>query len=89
MNIIDIFYATCHLETQTMAHALTGFQGIKRCVQYLASHPHKPISYTSNSYDGSNFIRITWIGNQVEYHTTKNSYVDNYGMVCILMTFDP
>ena len=51
MNRIDVFYATCHLETQTMAHAITGFQGIKRCVQYLASHPHKPIFYTFNSLE--------------------------------------
>ena len=51
---------------------LPGFQGIKCCVQYLAIHPHKPIFYPSNSYDGSNFIRLTWSGNQVEYHTTHN-----------------
>ena len=28
--------------------------------------------YPSNSYDGSNVIRLTWSGNQVEYHTTQN-----------------
>ena len=60
---IYIFYSTCHLSTQSVAPTLPGFQGIKRCVQYLASHPHKPISYTSNSYDGSNVIRLTWDGN--------------------------
>ena len=54
-----------------MAPTLPGFQGIKRCVQYLASHPHKPIFYPSNSYDGSNVIRLTWSGNQVEDHTTQ------------------
>ena len=70
---IDIFYATCRLATQTVAPTLTGFQGIKRCVQYLASHPHKPIFYPSQSYEGSNVIRLTWSGNQVEYHTTQKN----------------
>ena len=55
-----------------MATALPGFQGIKRCVQYIASHPHKPIFYPSNSYDVSNVTRLIWSGNQVEYHTTQN-----------------
>ena len=55
-----------------MAPNLPGFQSIKCCVQYLASHPHKPIFYSSNSYDGSNVIRLTWSGNQVEDHTTQN-----------------
>ena len=54
-----------------MANTLPGFQGIKRCVKYLAIHPHKPILYPSYSYDGSNVIRLTWSGNQVEYHTTQ------------------
>ena len=52
MSRIYLYYVTCRLETQTVAHTLPGFQGIKRCVKYLASHPHKPIFYTSNSYDG-------------------------------------
>ena len=69
---IELFNATCHLATQTVAPTLPVFQGIKRCVQYLDSHPHKPIFYPSNSYGGSNLIRITWSGNQVEYHTTQN-----------------
>ena len=72
MSIIDICYTTCHLATQTVAPTLPGFQGIKRCVKYLASHPHKPISYPSNSHDGSNVIRLTWNKNKVEYHTTQN-----------------
>ena len=72
MSKIDLCYATCRLETQTVAPTLPGFQGIKRCVQYLASHPHKPIFYPFNSYDGSNVIKLTWSGNQVEYHTTQN-----------------
>ena len=38
----------------------------------MASHPHKPIFYPSNSYYGSNVIRLTWSGNQVEDHTTQN-----------------
>ena len=43
LSIIDLCYVTCHLANQTMAPTLPGFQGIKHCVQYLASHPHKPI----------------------------------------------
>ena len=38
---IGLCYATCCLSTQTVAPTLPGFQGINRCVQYLASHPHK------------------------------------------------
>ena len=72
MSRIDLCYATCRLANQNVAPTLSGFQGIKRCVQYLVSHPHKPIFYPSHSYDGSNVIRLTWIGNQVEYHTTQN-----------------
>ena len=55
-----------------MAPTLPGFQGIKQCVQYLASHPHKPKFYPSNSYDVSNVIRLTWSGNKVEDNTTQN-----------------
>ena len=72
MNRIDICYKTCSLATQNAAPTLPGFQGIKLCVQYLASHPHKPIFYPSNSHDGSNVIRLTWSGNQVEDYTTQN-----------------
>ena len=72
MRRIDLCYATFRLATQTVAPTLLGFQDIKRCVQYLASHPHKPIFYPSNYYDGSNFIRLTWSVNQVEYHKTQN-----------------
>ena len=52
MSRIDLCYATCCLATQNVAPTLPGFKGIKLCVQYLASHPHKPIFYPSNSYDG-------------------------------------
>ena len=52
MSRIDIYFATCNLATQTVAPTIPDFQGIKRCVQYLASHPHKPIFYPSNYYDG-------------------------------------
>ena len=65
MRIIDICYTACCLSTQTVAPTLPVFQGIKRCIKYLASHPHKPILYPSNNYDGSNVIRLTWSGNQV------------------------
>ena len=64
--------ASRSLYTQTVAPTLPGLQGIKRCVQYLASHPHKPIFYPSNYYYGSNVIRLTCSENQVEYHRTQN-----------------
>ena len=72
MSRIDIYYATFFLATQTVAPTLPGFQGIKICVKYLASHPYKPIFYPSGFYDGSNVIRLTWSWNQVEYYTTQN-----------------
>ena len=40
MSIIDTFCTACRLATQNVAPNLPGFQGIKRCVQYLDSHPH-------------------------------------------------
>ena len=70
MSRIELFYKTFILATQTVAHTLNSFQGIKTCVKYLASHPHQPIFNPSKYFVGSNFIRITWIGNQVEDHTT-------------------
>ena len=70
MSRIDLCYETCRISTQTVAPTLSSFPGINRCVQYLDIHPHKPIFYLSNSYGGSNLIRLTWSGNQVEYHTT-------------------
>ena len=48
------------------------FQGINRGVQYLDSHPHKPIFYPSNYHDVSYFIRLTCSGNQFDYHTAQN-----------------
>ena len=55
-----------------MAPTLPGFQGFNGCVQYLDSHPHKSIFSPSNSYDGSNCIRITWNGNQFKEYTTQS-----------------
>ena len=72
INIIDLCCATCRLATQTVAPTLPIFQGIKLCVKYLASNPHKPMFYPSNYYYESNFIRLTWSGNQVGDHTTHN-----------------
>ena len=40
---IDIFNTACHLETQTVAPTLPGFQGLKMCIKYLSTHPHKII----------------------------------------------
>ena len=56
-----------------MAHNIPGLQGLKCCIKYLASHPHKPIVYPSNYYDGSNVIKLTWSENQVEDYITQNS----------------
>ena len=69
---IDIFYATCLLATRIVAPTIPGFQCIKKCDQYMASHPNKPIFHPSHSYYGSNVIGFTWSGNQVEYYTTQN-----------------
>ena len=43
MNRIYLCYENFRLATQNVAPNLPSFQVIKRCVQYLASHPHKPI----------------------------------------------
>ena len=72
MSRIHIFNAACNIETQTVEPNIPGFQGIKWCVQYLDSHPHKPIFYPYTSYYLSNVNIFTWIGNQVEDHTTQN-----------------
>ena len=63
---IEICYAIISIATQKFSTTLPGSQSIKCCVQYLDSHPHKPIFFPSISNDGSNVIRLTWIGNQVE-----------------------
>ena len=76
MSRIDIFYTSCHLEIQNVSHIIPGFQGIKRCIKYHDIHPHKPISYPYNSYDGSNIIILTWSGNQVE------DYIDHNFLEC-------
>ena len=52
MSRIGNFNATCNITTQTLAPTLSNFQGINRYVQYLDSHPHKPIFYPYNYYDG-------------------------------------
>ena len=72
MSRIGLCYATCRLATQNVEPNLPVFQGIKRCVQYMASHPHKTIFYPSNTYDGSNFLRLIWSGNQVEEYIAQN-----------------
>ena len=50
MSILYICYTACPLANQTATPTLPCFQGIKRYVQYLSSHPHKPIFYPSDSY---------------------------------------
>ena len=60
MNIIDILHTAYHLGTQTVAPTLPGFQGLKIRIQYFATHPHKPILYLLNCYDGAKLIILTW-----------------------------
>ena len=43
MGIIFIYYTVYSLVTQTVSPTLPCFYGIKNCIQYLASHSHKPI----------------------------------------------
>ena len=72
MSIIYICCTAYFLATQTVVPTLTGFQVIKICIEYLSSHSYKPIFYPSDAYDGSNFIRLIWSGNQVEDYTIHN-----------------
>ena len=65
MITIKTFYTACRIATKTVAPTIPGFQYLKCCIKYLASHPHKPIFYLYNSYDDSNVIILTWIGNKV------------------------
>ena len=69
---IVICYTACRMVTQTVATIIPCFKGLKICIQYLVSYPHKPIFFLSNSYDELDFIRRTWSRNQVEYYTTQN-----------------
>ena len=41
MSIIDICYTAFRPENQSVAPTIPGFQGIKLCIQYLTSQPHK------------------------------------------------
>ena len=72
MITIDICYTFWRLVTQTVSPAYPGFQGLKHCVKYLNSRPHKRIFYPYSSYDGSNSIRLTWSGDQIEDYITQN-----------------
>ena len=65
-----------------MAPTILGLQCLNRCIQYVASQPHKSIFCPYYYYYGSNVIRLTWSGNSVEYYTTQNfiechEYEDN------------
>ena len=76
MSRIVICYTDCRLTTQNMVPTITGFQGTKRCIQYMASNTHKYIFYPFNYYYGSNVIRLTWSGNQVGDHTCRRNNPD-------------
>ena len=81
MRIFDIFYKAFLLVTQNMAPTTNGFQGLNKCIQYLANYPHKPVFYPYNSYDIPNIIISSWGGTQVEDYTTHNClefHQDNY-----------
>ena len=58
MISIEIFYTVFYLRTQNMAPTLSSLQDLKCCIQYLDSHPLKPIFYPSDSYDGSNCLSV-------------------------------
>ena len=83
MIIVGIYYSNCRLAIQNVAPTLPGLRGIKSCVKYLDSHPHKHIFYPSSYYDVSNVIRLAWSGNQVEVYTTQNFY--NAINMCIML----
>ena len=40
---LEICYTYCCLATKTMSTTLPSFQGIKSCIQYMASRSYKPI----------------------------------------------
>ena len=69
---IDICYIACRMGTQTLAPNIPGFQVLKRCIQYMDSHPHKHIFNPSGSNYELNTIRLTSSGNQVEGYTIHN-----------------
>ena len=64
MSRIEICYKAFCLANKTVAPTIPGFQGIKRCIQYLDNNLHTHIFYPSYYYYGSKFIRLTWSGNQ-------------------------
>ena len=47
---IGMFYTSYLQGTQNVAPTLPGLQGIKCCIQYLDSHPIKPILYPYDYY---------------------------------------
>ena len=51
MSIIDIFYTNYCLSIKNKAPTLPGFQCLKSCMQYLASHLYKYILILYNFYD--------------------------------------
>ena len=55
-----------------MSSTLPVFQGLKLCIQYMASPPPRPIFYPYISYNVLDFIRLTWSGTEVEEYTTHN-----------------
>ena len=72
MRIFDIFYKAFLLVTQNMAPTTNGFQGLNKCIQYMANYSYKPVFYPYNSYDIPNIIISSWGGTQVEDYTTHN-----------------
>ena len=86
------FYTACRMGNESVAPTIPGFQGIKRCIQYLASHPHKSIFYTLDDYDDSNVIILTWIRNKLADYRTHNclechQYADHVRILNIDVSF--
>ena len=72
MSRIEICYSAWRPGTQTAAPTLPGFQGLKRCIPYIASHYHKLIFYPFNYYDGSYVTMLIYSWTQAEDYNNHN-----------------
>ena len=43
LDKIEICYTACHMINRSVSPTIPGFQGLKRCIQHMTSHPNKPI----------------------------------------------
>ena len=72
MTRIENGYLTCQKATKSVPPTLFGFQGIKRCIHFIADHTNKNIFYTCNDHYGYNVIRLTLSVYQAEEQITNN-----------------